>query len=411
MTKVTLPFDYFALKYGDLGPIYGHQWTDFGGYDELVQPMVEYKTTKSNQSLVDKQDWEKSFSKDKPKEVDEDNSYTPPQIDVGDEVKIGKFKNRKAEVQGFSKDDHNQPVLKTNKGDQKLFKPRISKLENKVDEAEFNPSRRGFLKKAGAVAASAAIPKGLAGAAMKAATPAAAVMSKASSIASDDVFAGLAKIDFDDMLALLDSAEAKNMIKGADPYDLDIIRDIAKDASENEWGNSWFMNGNSAQSLVNMIDKCKEWQKSTKISDDDIIKNIKHIVQDRFEKAPGKEDGRFRSANTTKNPEFSADDLEKVTIKPKASASTGISSLARAAGAQIGRTMKNVGKATTNTILNQPAKDMGKIEPTKSPIALPAPTMKRGMQIPKQKSKVFAHQKDDEDDKELERLKEMLRRT
>jgi hypothetical protein len=41
---------------------------------------------------------------------------------------VGKFKNRKAEVKGFSKDDHNQPVLKTTKGDQKLFKPRLSKL-------------------------------------------------------------------------------------------------------------------------------------------------------------------------------------------------------------------------------------------------------------------------------------------
>jgi len=57
-----------------------------------------------------------------------------PNIDVGDEVMVGKFKNRKATVKGFDKDDHNQPVLKTNKGDQKLFKPRISKLM-KVEEA------------------------------------------------------------------------------------------------------------------------------------------------------------------------------------------------------------------------------------------------------------------------------------
>lgn len=56
-------------------------------------------------------------------------SYNPPTINVGDEIKIGKFKNRKTQVTGFDTDDHNQPVLKTTKGDQKLFKPRISKLE------------------------------------------------------------------------------------------------------------------------------------------------------------------------------------------------------------------------------------------------------------------------------------------
>ena len=61
------------------------------------------------------------------------NTLKLPNIDVGDEVMVGKFKNRKATVKGFDKDDNNQPVLKTNKGDQKLFKPRISKLM--VDES------------------------------------------------------------------------------------------------------------------------------------------------------------------------------------------------------------------------------------------------------------------------------------
>ncbi len=41
---------------------------------------------------------------------------------------VGKFKNRKAIVTGFTKDENNQPVLKTTKGDQKLFKPRLVKL-------------------------------------------------------------------------------------------------------------------------------------------------------------------------------------------------------------------------------------------------------------------------------------------
>src|SRR6056297_1553892 len=65
---------------------------------------------------------------------DQDDSYQPPRIRKGDEVKVGKFKNRKAEVTGFEVDNNGQPVLKTTKGDQKLFKPRISKLEPKVNE-------------------------------------------------------------------------------------------------------------------------------------------------------------------------------------------------------------------------------------------------------------------------------------
>ena len=63
--------------------------------------------------------------------VEAEDTLTLPKISVGDEVMVGKFKNRKAEVKGFSKDDHNQPVLKTTKGDQKLFKPRLSKLMDK----------------------------------------------------------------------------------------------------------------------------------------------------------------------------------------------------------------------------------------------------------------------------------------
>ena len=58
-------------------------------------------------------------------------TLNPPSISVGDEVKVGKWKNRKAEVKGFKTDDNGQPVLKTTKGDQKLYKPRVTKLEPK----------------------------------------------------------------------------------------------------------------------------------------------------------------------------------------------------------------------------------------------------------------------------------------
>ena len=60
--------------------------------------------------------------------VSESETFHPPALSTGDTVLVGKFKNRKAEIKGFKKDENNQPVLKTTKGDQKLFKPRISKL-------------------------------------------------------------------------------------------------------------------------------------------------------------------------------------------------------------------------------------------------------------------------------------------
>ena len=64
-------------------------------------------------------------------------SYQPPELSTGDTVLMGKFKNRKAEIKSFTKDQHNQPVLKTNKGEVQLFKPRIVKLMSKdVVEAE-----------------------------------------------------------------------------------------------------------------------------------------------------------------------------------------------------------------------------------------------------------------------------------
>ena len=34
-----------------------------------------------------------------------------PSIEIGDEILVGKFKNRKAVVTGFATDENNQPVL------------------------------------------------------------------------------------------------------------------------------------------------------------------------------------------------------------------------------------------------------------------------------------------------------------
>lgn len=59
-----------------------------------------------------------------------ENALELPDIEIGDDILVGKFRNKKAKITGFKTDDHNQPILKTNKGDQKLFKPRFPKLED-----------------------------------------------------------------------------------------------------------------------------------------------------------------------------------------------------------------------------------------------------------------------------------------
>jgi len=67
---------------------------------------------------MSKQDYRKARKK----------AYELPRLAVGDVLLVGKFKNRKATITGFSSDENNQPVAQTDKGDQKIFKPRIAKL-------------------------------------------------------------------------------------------------------------------------------------------------------------------------------------------------------------------------------------------------------------------------------------------
>jgi len=57
-----------------------------------------------------------------------ERTFELPKLAVGDVLLVGKFKNRKATITGFSSDENNQPVAKTDKGEQKIFKPRIAKL-------------------------------------------------------------------------------------------------------------------------------------------------------------------------------------------------------------------------------------------------------------------------------------------
>ena len=55
-------------------------------------------------------------------------AYELPKLAIGDVLLVGKFKNRKATITGFTLDENNQPVAQTDKGEYKIFKPRIAKL-------------------------------------------------------------------------------------------------------------------------------------------------------------------------------------------------------------------------------------------------------------------------------------------
>jgi hypothetical protein len=50
------------------------------------------------------------------------------EINVGDTVEVGRFRNVIATIKDISIDDNGQPVIITNKGPKKLFSCRLSKL-------------------------------------------------------------------------------------------------------------------------------------------------------------------------------------------------------------------------------------------------------------------------------------------
>jgi len=71
-------------------------------------------------------------------------AFELPTLAVGDVLLVGKFKNRKATITGFSSDENNQPVAQTDKGEHKIFKPSIAKL---MPAKQWLPSRAASFKK------------------------------------------------------------------------------------------------------------------------------------------------------------------------------------------------------------------------------------------------------------------------
>jgi hypothetical protein len=49
-------------------------------------------------------------------------------VSIGEEIYFGKFKNKSATITGFGVDEHNQPTIKTDKGEMPLYHFRIKRL-------------------------------------------------------------------------------------------------------------------------------------------------------------------------------------------------------------------------------------------------------------------------------------------
>ena len=70
-------------------------------------------------------------------------SYTIS-LEKGDEVLMGKYRNKKAEIKGFSIDKHNQPVMHTTKGNRKMTAFRIA---DKMPEESAQDKYHAYMKK------------------------------------------------------------------------------------------------------------------------------------------------------------------------------------------------------------------------------------------------------------------------
>ncbi len=365
-------------------------------------------------------------------------------------------------------------------------------IENtQLDEAEFNPSRRGFLKKAGAVAASAAMPKGLAGAAMKAVAPTAAAVAPA--VAEDFLF--YSSPELSKILELLRSDIPTEKIK-------DIAMKCAneEDTSDFNWGDEGYnlgpigsnrqMSSGAAELLLRLIDNAEKNKNYDWVNDivDEVEPAYVEAWEDdlsRYENGEMEDDDEWYELLDTAEmdifpPDEEAEEEERRTLArdndedendedddeneeeekrrilardkksdenykkatahwPEQARALGVrpftpeeikkneenykiskaqwkarhdehlawekAQLARTVGAKIGQTAKQYIDKNVNDVKSHVDDFYNK------PAALPAPTVNTGMKIPKQKSKVSVTQKDDgEDDKELERLKEMIRR-
>ena len=56
------------------------------------------------------------------------NKVLNEDVEIGDEILMGKFRNKRAIVKEFGVDKNNQPTVKTNRGERAMYAFRLSKL-------------------------------------------------------------------------------------------------------------------------------------------------------------------------------------------------------------------------------------------------------------------------------------------
>lgn len=71
----------------------------------------------------------------------EEEKIKLPKLEIGDKIKIGKYRNKKATIKDYFIDKDGQPNIKTNKGDRKLFSFKLE--ESKIN---INPKNKKFIK-------------------------------------------------------------------------------------------------------------------------------------------------------------------------------------------------------------------------------------------------------------------------
>lgn len=66
------------------------------------------------------------------------------ELEIGDEVLMGKYRNKRAIIKDFGTDKNNQPTIKTTKGERAMYSFRVAKL---MDGPSATDKYQAFFKK------------------------------------------------------------------------------------------------------------------------------------------------------------------------------------------------------------------------------------------------------------------------